>query len=416
MSSVVLEDASPIMLIYASDFVPLITDLRSQISSIKTWMALTQAEHSQDHSFCERETMPSTELPDPELRPDDAWVLCYTGGSTGLPKGAILTHANILWNAINTITGWDLRSDDSTLLNAPLFHTGGLNVLTAPLAYLGGTSIVCRSFNAEQAYDWIERGITIFFGVPTMFLVMQQHPRWQTSDWSHLRLVISGGAPCPRPIFDRFMERDVDFKTGYGLTEAGPNTFWLPPAFVRQKPGAVGVPLINIDLKIVNQAGESCATGEVGELLIRGPHVCAGYWKRPEETSKAIVDGWLHTGDLAHSDEEGHYWIDGRAKDVIISGGENIYPSEVENVLAGYPSISEVALIALPDEHWGEVGCACIVPNSKQPFDTDELLVWARERLARYKVPRRVVIMEALPHTAANKIDKRALIASMKDA
>ena len=410
----ILEDASPIMLIYAEDFLPLIHDLRQQASSVKTWLALTQTEHSHDHCLAEREQLPSTELPDARLSPDDPWVLCYTGGSTGLPKGAILTHANITWNAINTITGWDLRSDDSTLLNAPLFHTGGLNVLTAPLAYLGGTSIVCRSFDADQAYNWIERGLTIFFGVPTMFLLMQQHPRWETSDWSHLRLVISGGAPCPRPIFDRFMERGVDFKTGYGLTEAGPNTFWLPPAFVRQKPGAVGVPLLNIDLNIVDTQGQSCAAGEVGELLIRGPHVCAGYWNHPEETCKAIVDGWLHTGDLAHCDEQGHYWIDGRAKDVIISGGENIYPSEVENVLAGHPSVSEVALIALPDERWGEVGCACIVPNTQVPFDTQQLLDWARERLARYKVPRQVVIMESFPHTAANKVDKRALRDSME--
>lgn len=405
----ILEDASPTMLVYGSDFVPIVAELRSQAASVKTWLALTGSEQSHDHCFCERDELSADELPDPGLSPDDPWALCYTGGSTGLPKGAILTHANILWNAINTITGWDLRSDDSTLLNAPLFHTGGLNVLTAPLAYLGGTSIVCRSFDPDQAYDWIERGLTIFFGVPTMYLIMQQHPRWEASDWSQLRLVISGGAPCPRPIFERFLERGVAFKTGYGLTEAGPNTFWLPPAFVRQKPGAVGVPLVNIDLQIINPDGQPCATGDVGELLIRGPHVCAGYWNRPEETRKAIVDGWLHTGDLAHCDEDGHYWIDGRAKDVIISGGENIYPIEVENVLAGHPSISEVALIGLPDERWGEVGCACIVVKDQEQLDSAELLAWTRERLARYKVPRRIVVLESLPRTGAAKVDKKAL-------
>jgi fatty-acyl-CoA synthase len=221
--------------------------------------------------------------------------------------------------------------------------------------------------------------------------------------------VISGGAPCPAPVYERFWERGIAFKSGYGLTEAGPNTFWLPDADVRRKPGSVGFPLSHVDLKIVDGQGRAVGADEVGELLIRGPHVCAGYWNRPEETAHAIQDGWLHTGDLARCDPEGYYFIVGRLKDVIISGGENIYPAEVESVLAAHPLVVEVALIGLPDVRWGEMPQAVVVPRPGARLEAEELLAFAGQRLARYKLPRSVILVEALPRTAAGKIDKERL-------
>ena len=239
-----------------------------------------------------------------------------------------------------------------------------------------------------------------------MFQALQQHPRWQAADFSRLKLVISGGAPCPPSVYERFWDRGVAFKSGYGLTEAGPNTFWLPDADIRRKAGSVGVPLFHVDVKIVDGEGRDCGPDEVGELLIRGPHVCAGYWNRPEETARTIREGWLHTGDLARRDAEGYHTIVGRLKDVIISGGENIYPAEVESVLAAHPGVAEVG----PDRRAGRaLGRGAGGADRGRPASgsrLEELIRFSSERLARYKLPRRMVLVDALPRTAAGKVDK----------
>jgi fatty-acyl-CoA synthase len=242
-----------------------------------------------------------------------------------------------------------------------------------------------------------------------MFILMQQHPRWPSADFSALKLVISGGAPCPMPVFERFWQKGVDFKTGYGLTEAGPNTFWLPHADVRRKPGAVGFPLMHIDVAVVRADGTRCDSGEPGELIIRGPHVTPGYWNNPEATAAALVDGWLHTGDLAVCDSEGYYTIVGRLKDMIISGGENIYPAEVEGVMYRHPAVKEAALIGILDETWGEVGRAVVVVEAGRELIAEDLLAFLRDRLARYKVPKSVIFVDELPKTGAGKIDKKLL-------
>ena len=223
-------------------------------------------------------------------------------------------------------------------------------------------------------------------------------------DFSRLKILISGGAPCPMPVFERFFARGVDFKTGYGLTEGGPNTFWLPPEQVRRKAGSVGVPLFNIEVRLDGGGNE-------GELLIRGPHLCAGYWRRPEESAKALEGGWLHTGDLAERDADGCYRIVGRVKDLIISGGENIYPSEVESVLAGHPEVAEVCVIGVPDPKWGETPRALVVRRPGSELTSEALLAYCDGRLARYKMPRSVRFLETLPRTAAGKVDRRELAA-----
>ncbi len=417
-----IADATPRVLFYGADFVSQVDELRAMtevtlVNALPTLILPISAEG--------RGTVPSPVAdggglgwgypdappPEVELSWDDPWVICYTGGTTGLPKGAILTHRAITANSVNTVMSWGLTPDDVTVLNSPLFHTGGLNVFTAPLVHIGGTSIICRAFDVDQVFDLIrDAGVTIYFGVPTMFIAMQQHPRWNEADFSKLKLVISGGAPCPLPVFEKFWARGVDFKTGYGLTEAGPNTFWLPREDVRRKPGAVGFPLFHVDVKIVDEKGNARGADEVGELLVRGPHVCAGYWNRPEETAKAIdQDGWLRTGDLARRDAEGYYTIVGRSKDMIISGGENIYPAEVESVLHAHPAIAEAALIGVPDAKWGEVGRAIVVLQKGARVTAEELIAFCQPRLARYKIPKSFVFVDALPMTAAGKIDKKVL-------
>lgn len=408
-----LADGTPSVFAYGPEFAAMARELRGEAPSVRRWLALdagTLADAG-DAALAARDAC-AEPVPPVELGWDDPWVICYTGGTTGLPKGAVLTHGNIAFNAVNTVASWGLDAGDTAILNTPLFHTGGLNVFTAPLVLAGGASVVCKGFDAGQVFDLIDGGlVTIFFGVPTMFAALQQHARWAEADFARLKLVISGGAPCPMPIFEEFWRRGVDFKTGYGLTEAGPNTFWLPPADVRRKPGAVGLPLFFIDAKVVDEAGAELGPDQVGELWVRGPHVCKGYWGRPEETAKAITpEGWLRTGDLARRDAQGYFTIVGRSKDVIISGGENIYPAEVESVLCAHAGVAEAALIAAPDERWGEVGWAVVVPRADHAVDPEALLAFAGERLARYKLPRRVFVQaEPLPKTAAAKIDKQAL-------
>lgn len=345
-----------------------------------------------------------------DLTMEDPWMLCYTGGTTGLPKAAILTHGTVTWNAINTLMSWELSTQDMTILNLPLFHTGGLNVFTTPLAYVGGCSIVCKGFDVEQTFDLIrEHNITVLVGVPTMFIMMQQHARWRTTDFSGFRTIFSGGASCPLPVIERFFQKGVCFKTGYGLTEAGPNTFWIPDEDARRKPGASGFPLLHIGIRIVNEEGHECTTEEVGELRIRGPHVIPGYWNNPGATSKTIVDGWLHTGDLARYDADGCVYVVGRSKDMIISGGENIYPAEIESALLGHAAVAEAAVIGLPDTKWGEVGRAIVVLHAGAQISAYELLDYIRPQLASYKIPKSVVFVQALPKTGAGKIDKKVL-------
>jgi len=332
------------------------------------------------------------------------WVICYTGGTTGLPKGALLTQGNILSNAINTVVSWGLSANDVAILNAPLFHTGGLNVFTAPLLYVGGHSVLYQGFEPEQVFDAVEQGATLCFGVPTMFQMLQAHPRWPEADFKHMKLVISGGAPCPAPVFEAFFKKQVSFTTGYGLTEAGPNNFWLPKARAQAKAGAVGRPLMHVQVKLL---------ADDGELCIKGPHVIPGYFNNPKATAEAIdEEGWLHTGDLARRDEDGDYWICGRKKDLIISGGENIYPAEVEDALLSHEHVLQAAVIGAPDDRWGEVPVAFIVAQAEL---TDQaLLSHARDRLARYKVPKALYFVKTMPMTGPGKVDKRRLSADLK--
>ncbi|MEZ4452437.1 MAG: long-chain fatty acid--CoA ligase [Nannocystaceae bacterium] len=410
----ILEGGAPTIVAYDRDFAGAIAGLRAEgaagLAGVAAYLAIDGAalSHPDDVPLARRDREDDAPPPAIEVTADDPWVLCYTGGTTGTPKGAVLTHGTITWNAIGTVASWGLRADDVAILNAPLFHTGGLNVFTAPLVFCGGASIVCREFDAGEVLELCDRrGVTLFFGVPTMFSALLQHPRIDAVDLSRLRILISGGAPCPLPIFEAFWARGAPFSSGYGLTEAGPNNFWLPPEEVKRRPGSVGAPLMHVDLRIVDEAGDEVAADTVGELWLRGPHVCAGYWGHPEASAAAIQGGWLHTGDLCRRDADGYVTIVGRRKDMFISGGENVYPAEVEGVLAGHPEVLEVAVIGVADPHWGEVGRAFVV--ARPGLDPAALLAWARERLARYKVPKAAVIVDALPRTGAGKIDKKRL-------
>jgi fatty-acyl-CoA synthase len=405
----IVADAEPVVLIYSDEWQEQLDELRPDLPTVRHVVALGAGEPG-DRLLSERYGQSAILEERPELDMDDPWGIYYTGGTTGLPKGAILTHGNVTWNSVNTITSWGITADHVAPLQLPFFHIGGPNIFMVPLVHVGGTTILCQGFDLDETFDLIERGgVTHYVAVPTMYQMLQSHPRWDEADFSQLALVISGGAPCPLPVMQKFWERGVDFKMGYGLTEAAGNNFWLPPDKVREKTTSVGFPIFHIEMKVVAADGREVAANETGELLIRGPHVTPGYWRRPDATAATIRDGWLWTGDLAVRDEDGYFTIKGRSKDMFISGGENVYPAEVESVMLAYPGVAEAALVGVPDDKWGEVGKAVLVIDRPTDFSEERFLAFLGERLARFKLPRTVVVMPEIPKTAIGKIDKKLL-------
>lgn len=349
-------------------------------------------------------------VPQAELHLDDPWCLLYTSGTTGHPKGALLPHRQIAFNAWNTLLALGLREDDATVTYTPLFHTGALHVLTTPLLCCGGTIWLEDAFDTPDVMQLVHEGnITVLFGVPTTFEMLAADPSFDKVDFSKVRLALCGGAPCPLSLIQRYRERNVVFKQGYGLTEVGPNCLNLNPSDVERKAGSAGKPNLMVSVRLLNPE-ISKDTGRVkGELCLGGPVSCLGYWKRPDVNASAFTDdGYFRTGDVVEVDEEGFYFVVGRVKDMYISGGENVYPAEIERVLADHPNIVEAAVVGVPDERWGEVGRA-FLETRDGPIDTEEIRAWAKTRLANYKIPKHFVCVDALPRNASGKVQKHVL-------
>ncbi|MFI1204999.1 o-succinylbenzoate--CoA ligase [Streptomyces sp. NPDC020883] len=349
----------------------------------------------------------SAEPFDEPVAADDICIIMYTSGTTGRPKGAMLTHGNLTWNAVNVLVDTDLTADERALVSAPLFHTAGLNMLTLPVLLKGGTCVLADAFDPDATFDLVERHrITFMFGVPTMFDQVARHPRWAEADLSSLRTLNCGGSPVPTPLIARYQERGLTFLQGYGMTEAAPGTLFLDAEHAVGKAGSAGVPHFFSDVRVVRPDLTPVDVGETGEVVVRGPHVMAGYWGLPEETAACFKDGWFRSGDAARIDEDGYVSIVDRIKEMIISGGENIYPSEVEGHLLAHPAVAECAVIGVPDDKWGEVPRAVLVPRQGVALDPDEVLASLAGRLAKYKIPKSVVIADELPRTASGKLRK----------
>ena len=350
--------------------------------------------------------------PDPVLITQETpHLIIYTSGTTGSPKGAIITHGQIHWNSINTAIACNLTSADRSIINAPFYHTGGWNVLTTPLFHFGGTLVLQRCWDTEGLLKIIGRQqITCFFGLPTMFKMLISSPQFEKTDFSHVRIVLSGGEACPHSVLERFSRAGMSIRQGYGLTEVGPNVFSLPAKDAVRKAGSVGFPNFHVDAKIIDEQNQEVAAGETGELLMAGPMICGGYWNKPEATREAIVDGWFHTGDLFRKDDAGYHFVVGRKKDMYISGGENVYPAEIEKYLQQHPAILEAAVIGIPDKKWGEAGKAFIVVKANQKITPQAIKLWLSEFCAKFQIPKYIIFLAELPKGDTGKILKKELV------
>jgi fatty-acyl-CoA synthase len=348
---------------------------------------------------------------DADVADDDPLFLIYTSGTTGKPKGALLTHANCFWTNLGFDLATGISGEDVALQVLPQFHCGGWNVQPLLTWWKGGTVVLERSFDAARCLALIEeKRVTTIMGVPAIYLFMSQQPAFDEADLSSLRRAVVGGAPMPEALLETWHERGVDIVQGYGLTEAAPNVLCLPAEDAVRKQGFAGKPYPNVDVALRDPESGRLLDGPAeGELVVRGPNVFAGYWRNPEATAAALADGWLLTGDVAQRDQEGYYRIAARLKDMYISGGENVYPAEVESVLHEHPAVADAAVVPVPDERWGEVGIAAVVLAEGAVADEDELLEHCAARLARFKVPRGVRFVDELPRSAMGKVLKDEL-------
>jgi fatty-acyl-CoA synthase len=342
---------------------------------------------------------------------EDIICLIFTGGTTGLPKGAQISYRMIGWNTLNTIIH-ELQRGDITITHTPLFHTGGLLVYTLPLLTLGGTVVIMRKWTPDDMLDLIEREqVTMFFCVPSQYQLMLQSPQFATTSFKSVRFMTSGGAPLPVPIIKAYRDQHgVVFKQGFGMTEFGPGIFSMGPEFAEKKAGSIGMPNYFVDARVVDDDNRPVSSNTVGELVLKGPSMCSGYFNNPEASQAAMdAEGWFHTGDLARIDGDGFFFIVDRKKDMFISGGENVYPVEIEKALYEHPAVAQCAAIGVPDEKWGEVGKAIVVLKPNASATEEELIEHMKSRLAKFKVPKSVAFVAALPLSAAGKILKREL-------
>ena len=333
-------------------------------------------------------------------------MLLFTGGSTGTPKAALIPYRQTLANSRATVRGWGLKRSDCAIQATPCFHAA-LNVYSTPLLAIGGRVVLMPAFEPGEYLRLMQQqGATRLFMVPTMYRMLAEHADFASADFSRVRGAISGGAPCPPSLRELFAARGIGFKQGFGMTEAGVNCFAISEAEAQAHPLAVGRALPQLQAVVRHPDGTPCAVDEVGELTLRGPQVCSGYFEREREWAECYREGWLWTGDLARVGATGLHFITGRRKEMFISGGENVYPAEVEAAVAAHPAVIECAVIGVPHESWGEVGLAAVSLREGAALDADALSTWLKSQLAGYKRPREILFMDGLPKTAAGKFNK----------
>jgi fatty-acyl-CoA synthase len=407
----IVKDAGLSALVYDGAFVDTVTALRSLVD-VPRWITLdaplVEGDVRYEIAVSESSVTGFSRTP---CAPEDVYALLYTSGTTGKPKGVMVPHRMVAWNAYNTAVCWQLRDDDVSPIFTPLYHAGGLGAFLMPVIAIGGTVVLHAGFDAEEIWRTVEaERCTVVLGVPTIWKLLLEAPSFASANLDSVRWLISGGAPLPLYLIEAYQQRGIVFKQGYGLTEVGVNCFAMTVEESARKKGSIGKPLMFTEARLIDEAGGEVSAGEVGELLLRGAHVSKGYWGNPEATATALdSEGFFHTGDLARCDDEGFFTIAGRRKDMLISGGVNIYPAEIEGELLLHPSVQDAAVVGVPDPTWGEIGVAFIVKRPGQSVTAEALVTFAAEKLAKYKLPREIAFVESLPRTAYGKVVKGEL-------
>ncbi len=396
----IIRDCMPSLIAYHSD-------VKKLIENIVAFPTLNVDSHSyEQHLLFENKIKLAN-----SVQKEEPLAIIYTGGTTGKPKGVVLTHQSIFCNSTNTILSWHLNGNDTPLTVLPMFHTGGLFSLTMPILQIGGKVVFTSKFDPEKTVDLLNEELcTIVLLVPTMHHMVIETSGFQHSKFPSMHTFLSGGAPCSHIIYQAYEQKGLTFKEGYGLTEAGPNNFYIDPSDVPNKMGSVGKPMLFNEALLIKEDGTEAGADEVGELLIKGYHVFAHYWNNPEQTKATKVKGWLHTGDLAKKDKDGYFYIVGRKKDMIITGGENVYPLEVEHVLSEHNHVSEVAVVGVSHDMWGEIVVAYLVLKKEDSISEEELKIYCQQKLGGYKVPKKFIFVDELPKTHVGKIDKKELM------
>ncbi len=405
----IMRDATPVALVYDPAFAEVARVLAERLG-IERLMALEAQPPAGVVAY--EDALASASGWPVVMRPrglEETWHILYTAGTTGKPKGVRQTFGMVFYNALNIGLAIGLTDADVTLNLLPCFHTGGLNMYTNPTFHVGGTAIVQKAFEPGETLRLLAEEATAMFGVSAVYLFLSQHPGFATTTFKHMRSWAAGGAPIPTSLLETYLARGIEIQFGFGMTETGPTVFLIEKGADRSKLGSVGKPQLYVDVRIVDRDGRDLPPGERGELLIKGPGVTPGYWQRPDVTAEAIVDGWLHSGDVAVRDADGYFTIVDRWKDMFISGGENVYPAEVENVIYQLPPVAEAAVIGVADERWGEVGRAFVVLKAGQSLTAEAIITHCQSQIARYKVPKSVVFIDKLPRNAAGKVVKDEL-------
>lgn len=395
----ILRDADPKMLLYQTDFEALLPDAQPGLQ-YQPWSMIEQWTQEARPFF-------PHQIPAPE----DPLFILYTSGTTGRPKGVLYTHKMLFWNSVNTFLRLDITSSDVTVNVMPPFHTGGWNVFTTPFFHHGAKVIQMQKFDASQVLTALEENqATLFMGVPTMLRMMADAPEFEEVSLRNLRYIVAGGESMPIPLIETWADKGVPIRQGYGMTEVGPNLTSLHQDEAYRKRGSIGTPNFYVQTRLVDDQGRDVGTHERGELLLNGPCVSPGYWRNEKATREAFTeDGWYRSGDVLVRDEEGFLFVVDRKKNLFITGGENVYPAEVERCLLEHFAVKEAVVVPYPHETWGEAGCAFVVLKPDKQTDNASLDKHAKAHLARFKVPKRFVFMQALPKNDSGKINRMAL-------